>query len=193
MPIFWGSFAPPGDGVFAIGAATQTPPAGQGDPATGLLTAPYTAVTGDIYVQGTTQSRWNGTIWVALPHADHNRGDVTPSGGALNDRVTKLGGQAFRTTWRSSADGVMQMWNQMTPLQTWSVNHLLTARMVDVQVITPGYSATVAEQGRIASPGAAVPLAPDQIILIPDVEYTGVNDVTLIFTEPVAGTAIVRR
>src|SRR5262245_6593123 len=117
MAIFWGSFAPPADGVFGIGAATQPPPAGQGDPVLGLLTAPYNAVAGDIYVQGSNQLRWNGTAWVALPHADNSRGDVSTAGGALNDRVTKLGTQPFRTTWRGSADGVTQMWNQTTAQQ----------------------------------------------------------------------------
>jgi len=194
MAVFWGAFAPPADGIFGAGVATLPSPFGPGDPETGLLTAPVTAVEGDVYVQGGAglQLRRVGGAWVQIP-AGENRADVFAISGGANDRVTKFGGQPFRAVWRSSAEGVIQMWNQTTAETVWNIQHNLTARMVDVKVIAPGYSVTVTDQGRIPQPGVMIPLAPPQDILVPEIDYVGANNVVLTFQEAVAGTAIVRR
>jgi hypothetical protein len=158
------------------------------------------AVDGDIFIGVSTliQRRKTGATWtIIVPSAgvrttpSDTRGDTVPwvagdpdREGQINDRLAVIGSaRPWEIGWRNAAAGVVGppasasptgtegAHEQTTASDTWTVNHELSADIVNVTVI--------ADDG--------------ESILIPRVEYAGPMTCILHFAEPVTGTAIVRR
>lgn len=143
--------------------------------------ATYAGETGDIFVNSITLA-WHRfalspRAWTAIVPPNFTLFDNLLSGGQLNDRVAKVGGNPFALGFANAADGVVRQLEHPTASRTWDLTHQLGSRFVNVSVITPGA------------------LDPDatQTILMPDIEYVSVMRCILHFTTPKTGTAIVRR
>lgn len=102
-----------------------------------------------------------------------------PSNPNIGDQFTMADGRVFEwngVSWvlvssgGGGGAGASYVYTQSSPATDWAITHSLNFRYVLVQVVDTS-----------------------QNTVIPDVEYTNVNRVDLIFANPKQGTAIIRR
>jgi hypothetical protein len=124
---------------------------------------------GDIWIRPAgTRAQYLSGVWVEMAV---DPGFVAP-GGNLPQRLAKTGAAFGQTAWGDPAEALVYMHTQTTPAAVWTVEHRLVSRLVHVLVVDP---------------------ARNDMVMIPEIEFTHTQSCDLKFASAVSGVALVRR